>query len=181
MLKHGILGLLNYSDRMSGYEIMRVFKDSLSYFWTANTSQIYRELKTLKDNGFVTDESVVQLGKPDKNVFSITENGRTELKNWLGNFSYGNLNSGLIMKVFFSGEVPVSANIERFEKLKKDAQENIEKYKLIYQIIEYYSDLIKAGEKSCYWRMTVDYGQRYNKMTIEWCDECIAKLKEKKQ
>lgn len=47
MLKHGILGLLNYGD-MTGYEIMKVFRDSLSFFWTANTSQIYRELNTLK-------------------------------------------------------------------------------------------------------------------------------------
>ena len=43
MLKHGILGLLNYGDK-TGYEIMRVFRDSLNHFWTAQTSQIYREV-----------------------------------------------------------------------------------------------------------------------------------------
>ena len=42
MLKHGILGLLNYGS-MTGYEINKAFKDSLSYFWNAQTSQIYRE------------------------------------------------------------------------------------------------------------------------------------------
>lgn len=47
MLKHGILGLLNYGS-MSGYDIMRTFKNSLDFFWTAQTSQIYRELQTLK-------------------------------------------------------------------------------------------------------------------------------------
>lgn len=31
MLKHGILGLLNYHD-MTGYEIMEVFRDSLRFF-----------------------------------------------------------------------------------------------------------------------------------------------------
>lgn len=30
MLKHGILGLLNYHD-MTGYEIMEVFRDSLQF------------------------------------------------------------------------------------------------------------------------------------------------------
>ena len=49
MLKHGILGLLNYGD-MSGYEIREVFQDSLNYFWTAQTSQIYREIGVLEQN-----------------------------------------------------------------------------------------------------------------------------------
>ncbi len=34
MLKHGILGLLNYGD-MTGYEISETFKNSLNYFWPA--------------------------------------------------------------------------------------------------------------------------------------------------
>ena len=47
MLKHGILVLLNYGD-MSGYEIREVFKNSLNYFWTVQTSQIYREIGVLE-------------------------------------------------------------------------------------------------------------------------------------
>ena len=57
MLKHGILGLLNYGS-MTGYEINRTFKDSLSYFWNAQTSQIYRELQTLKKNGYTLIKSL---------------------------------------------------------------------------------------------------------------------------
>ena len=47
LLKQGILGLLNYGD-MSGYEIKTIFQQSLNYFWTAQTSQIYRELQSLE-------------------------------------------------------------------------------------------------------------------------------------
>ena len=50
MLKHGILGLLNYGD-MTGYEIKDVFEHSLNFFWTAQTSQIYRELQTIEKKG----------------------------------------------------------------------------------------------------------------------------------
>ena len=46
MLKHGILGLISNGDK-TGYEIMTVFRDSLNHFWTAQTSQIYRELQTM--------------------------------------------------------------------------------------------------------------------------------------
>ena len=47
MLKHGILGLISTGDK-TGYEIMTVFRDSLKHFWTAQTSQIYRELRTME-------------------------------------------------------------------------------------------------------------------------------------
>ena len=82
MLKHGILGLLNYGD-MSGYEIREVFHDSLNYFWTAQTSQIYREIGVLEQNGWIEKQTVRQSGKPDKNICSITDEGRQELLRWL--------------------------------------------------------------------------------------------------
>ena len=77
MLKHGILGLLNYGD-MSGYEIREAFKNSLNYFWTAQTSQIYRELCVLEKKGWITKQTVEQIGKPNKNICSITDEGRKE-------------------------------------------------------------------------------------------------------
>lgn len=52
MLKHGILGLINYHE-MTGYEIMQAFRDSLNYFWKAQTSQIYRELQNLEQKNWV--------------------------------------------------------------------------------------------------------------------------------
>ncbi len=58
MLKHGILGLLNYHP-MTGYEIMLVFRDSLRFFWSAQTSQIYRELQTLEAKGWVGKTSAI--------------------------------------------------------------------------------------------------------------------------
>ena len=39
MLKHGILGLLNY-HQLTGYEIMTTFRDSLLFFCNAQTIQI---------------------------------------------------------------------------------------------------------------------------------------------
>ena len=63
MLKHGILGLLNYQE-MTGYEIMEVFRDSLNYFWDAKTSQIYRELQGLEKKNWVSKTIVPQYGKP---------------------------------------------------------------------------------------------------------------------
>ena len=51
-LKQGLLGLLNYGE-MTGYELAKVFNDSLSFFWQAQTSQIYRELNQLEAEGLL--------------------------------------------------------------------------------------------------------------------------------
>lgn len=177
MLKHGILGLLNYGG-MTGYEIMKVFRDSLSYFWTANTSQIYRELQALKREGFVTDVIVRQRGKPDKKVFSITESGREELRRWLREYDYGNSNSPLLMKVFFSGELSRQENMERFQKIRNDALEAIKIYSAVPEIINSYKAQVERPEVSVYWNMTKEFGLRYMKMLAEWCDDCIKELED---
>lgn len=59
MLKHGILGLLNYGD-MTGYEIREAFESSLKFFWPAQTSQIYRELIVLEKNKWIEKHTVEQ-------------------------------------------------------------------------------------------------------------------------
>jgi len=115
MLKHGILGLINYRE-MTGYEIMQAFRDSLNFFWKAQTSQIYRELQTLEKKKWVEKTFVPQQGKPDKNMYSITEDGRRELLRWLLDGDLGlNSRNPALMKVFFMGEQSRENNIRYFE------------------------------------------------------------------
>lgn len=176
MLKHGILGLLNYGD-MTGYEIMTAFRDSLQFFWTANTSQIYRELQTLKSKGYVTDRKVEQKSKPDKNVFSITESGKEELKSWLRDENYGNQNLGLLMKVFFSGELTPVENIEKFRHIQYACNEYAKGLGQADMSVETHKQVVEDNpEKVAYWNMTISFGKKYMQMLSEWCDECIAEL-----
>lgn len=177
MLKHGILGLLSYGN-MTGYEIMEVFRDSLNFFWNANTSQIYRDLQTLKKAGFVTDKRIPQKGKPDKKEFSITEAGRTELKNWLSNYTSGATNFPILMKVFFSGEINRTDNIAHFKHLKDDCKDAMQGLSGVGQIIEAYKQKVRNPDAALYWNMTLDFGIRYVKMIDEWCDACIAELED---
>ncbi len=179
MLKHGILGLLNYGS-MSGYEIMQVFRDSLSYFWSAQSSQIYRELQTLKKSGFVTDEPVKGSGG-DKKIFTITDAGRAELINWLCSEDGFSTRSGLLMLTFFRGELPAEENIKFFTRLKESALRFGGGLGTPVQKSDFYSAVIDAPEKALYWRMTVEYGIMYTAMLCEWCDKCIAVLEGKEK
>lgn len=178
MLKHGILGLLNYGD-MTGYEIMEVFRDSLNFFWSAQTSQIYRELQGLEKRSWVKKTIVPQQGKPDKNVYSITEEGKQELRKWLAD---GNLGLSprvpVLMKVFFMGERSREENIRYFKQLKEACEGFLESLGVVPGHIEAYGNCIDEKEKTVYWQMTVEYGKRNMQMCIDWAQNCIERLEE---
>lgn len=180
MLKHGILGLLNYHD-MTGYEIMEVFRDSLNFFWSAQTSQIYRELQGLEKQKWVIKTIVPQQGKPDKNVYSITKDGKTELLRWLSDGNPGlNSRTPILMKVFFLGERSREENICYFKRFKEECEQFLKSLEPVPEYIKAYSNMIDAKEKSEYWQMTVDYGRRNMQMHIEWAKSCIERLEGKK-
>lgn len=176
MLKHGILGLLNYHD-MTGYEIMEVFRDSLNFFWNAQTSQIYRELQGLEKQGWVDKTIVAQQGKPDKKIYAITESGKKELLRWLADSGAGlSMKAPILMKVFFMGERSREENIRYFKRLKEECGNFLRSLEPVPDSIERYADVIEAREKALYWQMTVDYGRRNMQMYMEWAQSCIERL-----
>ena len=178
MLKHGILGLLHYRE-MTGYEINTVFRDSLYYFWNAQTSQIYRELQALEQKGWVSKNCVPQQKRPDKNVYSVTEQGRAELLRWLSEDGPDIVpRVPLLMKVFFMGERSREENIRYFENLKSYCEIFIQSLGAVPGHIANYSEYLEDREKARYWQMTVDYGLRNMRMHLEWAESCLAQLRD---
>ena len=176
MLKYGILGLLNYGD-MTGYEICKVFKNSLNYFWTAQTSQIYRELEVLEKREWIKKWNVKQNGKPDKNICSITDSGRKELMRWLSELNLSmNMRSSILMKTFFLGELPVANSLNFFRKLNKEYRKLLRNLKAADHSINFYKEIIPNKRNTLFWQMTTDYGKRYMQMYIDWSESCIRIL-----
>ena len=82
-LKYAILGLVNRMP-MTGYDITGEFNNNhLANFWYAKHSQVYPELGRLADEGLLTCQVVIQGEKMEKKLYTITEAGRQELKEWL--------------------------------------------------------------------------------------------------
>ena len=176
MLKHGILGFLNYGD-MTGYEIKEVFEHSLNYFWTAQTSQIYRELQTIEKKGWAKSTLIEQMGKPDKKVFHITDEGKKELLHWLAfEDSCFTMRSPLLMKVFFMGELSTNESILFFYNFKVEMENYLSGLQTADRYIDMFSVQIPEKDKALYWEMTLDFGKRNMQMYIEWANACIAKL-----
>jgi len=63
----------------SGYDLKKHFESSFGHFFAAGYGSIYPALASLAAAGFVSCEEIPQQGKPDRKVYSITEEGRQRL------------------------------------------------------------------------------------------------------
>ncbi len=180
MLKHGILGLLNYGPS-TGYDINELFKSSLNYFWTAQKSQIYRELTTMEGNGWLRRQTVAQEGRVDKNLCFITPEGKEEFLRWLNDSkNIVDTRSALLMRVFFFGERSREENIAFFKQYISECESYLASYTPIEHTVESYGEQLDTPEKADYWLMTVDYGKASMRANIEWAKNCLKKLEESK-
>jgi DNA-binding PadR family transcriptional regulator len=81
MIKFLLLGLLS-NEPSHGYELKTRFEEVFGGTWPLNPGQVYMTLQRLEDDRLVTSERVSQDLLPDRRRFSITEEGRFELKRW---------------------------------------------------------------------------------------------------
>jgi PadR family transcriptional regulator, regulatory protein AphA len=81
-IRSAILGFLSWKP-FTGYELKKIFADALSFHWSGNNNQIYGSLVELHKNGAVSIEVKQQEKLPAKKVYTITDAGRAELREWL--------------------------------------------------------------------------------------------------
>lgn len=99
---YAILGLLAFWGPLSGYDIKRLFDHMLSTLWGAAQSQIYKELRRMKELGWVEMEREEQEARPDRKLYSITEQGYTALRTWQAHPpEVFQLRDELLLKVLF--------------------------------------------------------------------------------
>lgn len=182
-LKHGLLGLLNYGN-MTGYELNKTFEESLGFFWQAQTSQIYRELKSMEKIGWVTSNIVVQTDKPNKRIYEITPSAKEEFKKWLTDeplSSRFNNRNTLIMKMFFSGGNDIDVNIKKMYEFNEDCARTLKELDKASSIIERNSaDACLSGE-SFYWSAAAEFGKMHNAMSQSWAEKIIGQLEREKE
>ncbi|MBD0379473.1 helix-turn-helix transcriptional regulator [Paenibacillus sedimenti] len=77
-----ILGIL-MKRSLSGYDIKHLLESVFSYFYNASYGTIYPTLSKMEKDGLITKESVLQEGRPNKNIYTITEEGRKQFRAYM--------------------------------------------------------------------------------------------------
>lgn len=159
----------------SGYEIGQQFARSIGHFWSATHQQIYRTLKRLSDDNLVTFESISQDGRPDKKVYTLSEQGRDALMDWIAQPTpITALRDEFAVKLRMAHLNP-RAIIDELERLVAERQEQLALYKQFERAD--YPDPTELTGPRLHRYLVLLGGIRSQEFYIDWANEVLSALK----
>lgn len=169
-----LLGLLTI-EPMSGYDLGLNVRASVGHIWSESYGQIYPNLKKLAAAGLVSAKTERGKGRPDRNVYSITEKGREQLVEWLLTPPQPEIpRNEMLLKLFFGSLVPAEVLIGYVERMVVEHRSLLERFTQIERTeIAQYEDRVEAP----YWLMTARYGQLEMEAHLRWAEEALAALR----
>ena len=173
-----ILGLLNH-ENMSGYDIKKRIDIMVSHFWSVGYGQIYPTLSEMEREGLIVKCAEVNARGPQKNTYSITEEGRSSLGGWLllpEEKEYTKYE--ILLKLFFGSHLPVQNHMDRIAAFQERGLENL---KMIRLFKEDLGSVLSKESDHLYYYMTVLFGEHVYSAYVKWADEAMELLKAAKE
>jgi DNA-binding PadR family transcriptional regulator len=159
---------------MTGYELAKTFDASIGFFWKADHQQIYRELSRLRDRGHVQGREVVQSGKPNKLVYTLTDAGKAAFRNWGARPSVpASIKDDLLVRLYALDSLEI-------EPLRTDLMARLEYHRDRY---ERHERLLNrrfpqgtASPADLGKLLGLKIGMRHERAVAEWLEEAIEAL-----
>jgi DNA-binding PadR family transcriptional regulator len=161
-----VLGLLTRGER-SGYDLAKKAERSVGYVWAPARSQIYAVLPRLVRQGLATSRKVRQSGKPDKQLYRITANGRAALRAWLETSE--DVEATFLLRVFFGDLMSKEALVSLIERRRDEARATLTEFRAI-------EDRIKDEPSDYHPYLTLRWGFAHQRALIRWADDILREL-----
>ncbi|HVL50930.1 MAG TPA: PadR family transcriptional regulator [Actinomycetota bacterium] len=150
-----LLGFL-HSGAMSGWELDAAVENSIAHFWNVTRSQVYRELRTLADLGFVEAGAA---GPRERRPYSITEAGRRAFSDWIVRDPGSPIvRMPLLLTVFFGRYLPPERLAEIIHNELRDGTSALHQFEAMQQT---------HGDDP-FVRQVLQFGIDYQKTLLEW-------------
>jgi len=159
---------------MTGYELAKTFDSSIGFFWKTDHQQIYRELSRLRDRGHIQGREVVQSGKPNKLVYTLTSEGRAAFRHWAARPSTpASIKDDLLVRLYALDSVDIAA-------LRADLMARLEhhrdRYERFERILKKRFPQGTASPADLGKLLSLRLGLRHERVVTEWCEEAITAL-----
>lgn len=177
-LKHILLGLLD--EPHSGYDLKKMFDQSLRNFWRAELSQIYPLLQRMEDDGLLSSRASESDIGPTRREYRRTAKGRRQLLAWLDEGPVvGTERIEYLAQTYFLAELGSSEKAIAFMESLRD---------YIAERLAYLDSLEKGWSSddprypdelpsdAFFAQLTLDLGLRRMRATLDWCDDTIRRL-----
>lgn len=161
------LGILALGDA-TGYEIKKmVAEGSFSFFSEASYGSIYPALTKLTDEGLITCRQETQSNRPDKKVYSLTDDGRRTLEDALARDPKPDKNRSEFLAALLFAEAVAP---QRIENLLAD---RIAHHKTQIEDLQ----AMRKQEESVVAQFVLDYGIAVQQAAFDFLDRNQARLK----
>ncbi|MRH89294.1 PadR family transcriptional regulator [Nocardia sp. SYP-A9097] len=174
-LEHALL--VSLTERASsGYDLARRFDKSIGFFWNATHQQIYRVLKRMEEQSWVTAEAVAQEGRPDKKVYTVSDAGRAELTRWIAepsDIAPMRNELGVKLRAASLGDVP--ALITEVQRHRDEHAHRLDLY-LTFEKKDYPAPDQLSG-RTLHQYLVLRGGIRVEAGIVDWCDEVLDGLR----
>jgi PadR family transcriptional regulator AphA len=174
-LELALLGLIAAMPRVSGYDIVRIFNLSMRHFWHAHQGQIYPTLTRMERAGWISSRQVIQRGRPNKRLFSITPTGREALEQWLESpFEDLKLKHPPLLKTLHLGHLGAERALEKF------AEQRAACLAYLKELCGIERDFFAKGgctsEHMMFSYFTLRYGIGWMEESVRWCDWAMVEI-----
>lgn len=181
-LRNALLGLLNYRPR-TGYELKKIFEDSIGFYWTAKASQIYNELNKLEEKRLIKSDIQSEKKRHTRRVYKITKVGEKAFKDWVYKFPKRltePIRSEFLIHITFSSKIKLNELIYEINRYKREQEELIEALKRVSRVVQDYkkTNQYSYSNETFYWDLTIRKGFKNTRSNISWVHECLRLIDE---
>lgn len=175
-IKFVILGFLSWKP-LTGYDLKKMFSESVALYWSGNNNQIYRVLVELHDEGLVTREIQNQENLPPRKIYSITERGIAELKKWILTVpELPELRHSFLLQLSWGDQL----NSGELDALLTKYEDEVYMQLLMIQAKDQFlnASLARTAREACLWAALQDYWVDYYKHELAWVRQLRTDLAE---
>ena len=169
---HAALVLLAFGPA-SGYELRQRAHNTLRFFFASPAmSQIYAELDRLTEAGLVADHREQRGGERETRVFSLTPDGRVELRRWLADDPV----PSTVFKSHLALRLVVGYLAEP-DRMRSDIATERARVRAETEALENVAAALDPADPELGWaRLVAGWGLRYFADTVAQLDELAAQL-----
>jgi PadR family transcriptional regulator, regulatory protein AphA len=168
-----ILGLLADEPR-SGYDIKKEVEERLSHFWSESFGHIYPMLRRLHERGLVDLTVQQQEGRPDRKVYSLTEEGREALEAWFAEPPPPQRpRNEVLLRIFLGRHADPNHLVRDVRSQREGFEQALTQLRAVQARLD---SLEEPHPDQVYWELTLSYGLRALGALTEWGEEAEAAL-----
>ena len=175
-LELALLGLIAEQNPRSGYDLVQTFRISMAHYWHAHPGQIYPTLERMEHDGWIAGREIIQRGRPNKRVYSITVEGRRVLLEWLATpYEPFKLKNPPLLKSRFFGHLGAGGARAKFAEMREAMVAYLEELRAYDRAIMEKGGPYR-GVNPMFVYFTLHRGIEFVKSEVEFCDWAIGEI-----